>query len=356
MLNVLVTGAAGLIGGEVCAQLVARGHRVSAMVRRSRAVRGSDRAAVPVARLLPGDVTRPRMGLEPDPSIDIVIHCAAALEFDAPEAELNAVNVAGTRSALAYAEACGAAFLHVSTAYVCGLEEGAIAEAAVPPGRRFANRYEASKAAGEAAVMGSALPWAIARPSIVLGHSRSGAISAFPSLCNVFRLMARGRVTRFPAAPAATLDLVPIDHVARGLVAIADRMEAANGGIFHLVADTPTPAAELAHGVARIAHFPDPQVVDPQGFDPASLSPLEQRVLERMLATFGSYFRRDPRFDDSAFRELTGLACPPTDRAWLDRLIAYGIAAGYLPPAPSEYRDSAAPASRARQAPTACRS
>lgn len=331
-MNILVTGSAGLIGGEVCARLVASGHAVIAMVRRTREVRGNDGELVAVTRIVSGDVTLPMMGLDPaDHDIDLVIHCAASLTFDAPEEELERDNVQGTAHALAFARAAGARFLHVSTAYVCGLAQGDIREGPVPAGTRFANNYEASKARAEALVEASGLPFAIARPSITLGHSRTGQIRDFPSLCNVFRLMARGKVTVFPADPAASLDPVPIDHVAEGITRIAARMEQAQGGHFHLTAASPLPAAALAHGVARVAHFPDPQVVLPQDYEPASLSLVEQRVAGRMLATFGTYFTRNPRFADAKLRALTGLSCPATDDAWLDRLIAYGIASGYLP-------------------------
>jgi len=348
LLRVLVTGAAGLIGGEVCARLVASGHAVTAMVRRTKDVRGNDGAPVPVARIVSGDVTQPLMGLNPaDHTIDLVIHCAASLAFDAPEEELERDNVQGTAHALEFVRAVGARFLHVSTAYVCGLADGVIREAPVPSGTRFANNYEASKARAEALVVASVLPFAIARPSITLGHSATGQVRDFPSLCNVFRLMARGKVSVFPADAGSTLDLVPINHVAEGIARIAARMDAANGRYFHLTAVMPLPAAALAHGVARVAHFSDPVVVGPTEYDPAALSPVEQRVASRMVATFGSYFTRNPQFDDTQFRALTGLACAATDDAWLDRLIAYGIASGYLPAAPSEHRDRAAPAAAA---------
>lgn len=354
MLNVLVTGAAGLIGGEVCARLVERGHVVTAMVRRTLEVRGNDGAPVAVARIVRGDVTRPGLGLEPGDH-DLVIHCAAALEFDAPEAELAAVNVEGTRNAARFARASGAGLLHVSTAYVCGMQEGRIAEGPVPPGARFANNYEASKAAGERVVEAGGLPFVIARPSIVLGDSASGQIRDFPSLCNVFRLMARGKVTVFPTAPGSRLDLVPIDHVARGIVALAEAFEEAAGGHYHLVAGKPMEAAELARGVQRQAHLPDPAIIAPDNFDLAALPPLEQRVLGRLLATFGGYFLRDPRFDDARFRKVTGLACPPADAAWLDRLIEYAIEQDYLP-APSGRPGNARATACARPVPTAPRS
>ncbi len=302
------------------------------MVRRNPEVRSNDGVLVEGIETVSGDVTLPMMGLDPTPH-DVVIHCAASLEFDAPEEELRAINVEGTKNALAYARAAGAAFVHVSTAYVCGQGSGLVPEGPVPEATQFTNRYEASKAAAEAAVAASGLPFAIARPSIVLGHSETGVIRDFPSLCNVFRLMARGKVTQFPCMPGSTLNLVPIDHVAEGIARIAARMEKAHGGYFHLVAANALPAAELARGVARVAHFPDPQVVAPQDYDPTRLPPAEQMLAGRIIGTFGAYFTRDPQFDDARFRALTGLECNPTDDAWLDRLIAYGIEAGYLPSA-----------------------
>lgn len=357
MLTVLVTGAAGLIGGEVCARAVARGHRVVAMVHSNPLVRGNDGAVVPVAQVVRGDVRAEMLGL--DPAVlrpQVMVHCAAALEFDAPEEVLHAVNVQGTAHAAAFARATGARLLHVSTAYVCGLTEGPIADAPVAAGTRFANRYEASKAAGEALVRDSGVPFAIARPSIVLGESDTGRVREFPSLCNVFRLLARGKAGALPVRPGATLDLVPIDHVAAGIVFLAERMAAAAGGTFHLVSGNPLPAEALVHGVARVAHFPDPCVIAPQDFALDALPAAEQRLLGPLLATFGGYLTRDPRFSDHAFRAQGGAACPPTDAAWLDRLIAYGIARGYLPAAPaSGRRDNAVPADRARPLPTAAR-
>lgn len=356
MLNIFVTGAAGLIGGEVCARLVARGHGVTALARRNKQVRGNDGALVPVAAIVSGDVTRPMMGLDPaDFAPDLVIHCAASMEFDAPEAELQLANVTGTHHAVEFARATGAAVLHVSTAYVCGLSNGVIMEGPVPEGTSFANGYEASKARAEALVRASGLPFAIARPSVTLGDSYSGTLRDFPSLCNVIRLMARGKVSTFPASAGSTLNLVPIDHVAEGIVRLAERFEQASGGTFHLVGAQPTRSADLAHGVARIGHFPDPTVVEPSAFDAATLRPAERRVLQRMLTTFGSYFQRSPQFDDREFRAVTELCCAPTDTAWLDRLIAHAITAGYLPSAPkmhvTAHPDNGVPAAHAHPAP-----
>ena len=332
MLTLLVTGAAGLIGGEVCAQAVAAGHRVFALVRRTKEVRGNDGALVPVAGVLAGDVTLPGLGLDCVPEgLDCVIHCAAALEFDAPRDRLDPVNVEGTRNVADFAEKTGARLLHVSTAYVCGTREGTIEEGPVPAGTAFANNYEASKAAAEAVVEASTARWCIARPSIVLGDHETGTIRDFPALCNVFRLMARGAVPVLPVAESARMDLVPVDYVARSLLALAEAGEKSEGKHVHIASTDPLPAAVLPQGVRAFPHFADPIAVEPREFNPATLTASQRRVTERMLQTFGGYLTRAPLFDDARQRALTGLSCPPTDAAWIMRLIEYGITRGYLP-------------------------
>ena len=340
MLNVLVTGAAGLIGGELCARLVERGHTVTALVHRQSEVRDNDGVPVSGITIVGGDVTQPGLGILPPQKLDVVIHCAAALEFDAPYDTLASVNVEGTHHAAALTKATGARLLHVSTAYVCGLAEGRIAEAPVREGTRFANNYEASKAAAEMVVRDAGVGHAIARVAIVLGDSETGAIREFPAICTLFRLMARGAIRQLPIARGATLDLVPVDFVTRALVRLAERMNRADGAIIHVASGAPMRARALPEALGRFPHLPMARAVLPEAFELAALPSAEQRVLGQLLASYGGYLARAPLFATDRLRQITGLACLPTDEAWLDRLIGYGIARGYLP-APGEPRSGA---------------
>lgn len=337
MTKILVTGAAGLLGGEVCALLVAGGHRVTALIHTNREIRANDGTPVPLAQTVAGDVSLERFGwdaaqfAEIAAAHDLLIHCAATVRFDLEEADYRSVNVEGTRHALALAEAGGMAYLHIGTAYVCGTRDGMVREDDPLPESGFANGYEASKAAGERLVRASGLNWAVARPSIVLGNSTTGAIRQFDTTYTAFRLIAEGRVRAMPATPGATLDFVPIDHVAHGIVAIAERMEEAAGGTFHLVSGQPLPVARFAAAIGAFPHFHEPALVPPERFDPAALAPLERRLFRRIAGLYASYFQRDPRFDDTALRTLTGRACPPTGEAYIRRLIEHCIAVGFLP-------------------------
>ncbi len=74
-LRVLMTGASGLIGGELAGLLAARGHAVTALTHRAAAIRRNDGSAVPslpwaegarqgIVALLAGDVRAPSLGLD----------------------------------------------------------------------------------------------------------------------------------------------------------------------------------------------------------------------------------------------------------------------------------------------------
>ncbi len=346
-LRIFVTGAAGLIGGEVARRLVANGHRVTAMVHRNREVRGNDGRPVAVDEVIRGDLTAPGLGwtdARHDATArahDLIVHCAATTRFDLSLAEYHAVNVEGTARIVELARAGAAALLHVGTAYACGTRNGAIAEDDPLPASGFANGYEASKAAGEALVAASGVPHAVVRPSIVVGEHATGAIRQFDAIYTAFKLMATGRVGRLPARADATLDLVPIDHVAAGIVAVAERMDRADGGRFHLVSGDAIPVVRLAATIAGYPQFRAPALVSPDRFDPAELAPAERRLHARVIGPYGGYFQRRPAFDDRRLRALTGLACPPTGSAYLARLIDHGIARGFLPSGPPP--DHAAP-------------
>lgn len=335
-MRILVTGAAGLLGGEVCARLVAAGHRVTGLVHRNPDVCANDGSAVQLATVT-GDVSQSRFGwseacfAEIAESHDLLVHCAATVRFDLAEADYKAVNLDGVAHALALAEAGGMNFLHVSTAYVCGARDGLVRESDPLPTEGFANGYEASKAAGERLVRASNLRWAIARPSIVVGEHESGAIRQFDTTYAAFKLIAEGRVRHMPARHGATLDFVPLDYVADGIVALAEQMEEAAGGTFHLASCQPLQVETFTAAIGAFPQFHEPELVPPEDFDPGRLPALERRLFKRVAGLYASYFQRDPRFDDARFYGLCGRRCPPTGAPYIRRLIEFCIESGFLP-------------------------
>ncbi len=334
-MNIFMTGASGFVGGEVAARLVTQGHTLTALVRRSPVIRGNDGMLVEGVDLVQGDISEPQFGLDPATfarvadAIDLVIHCAATVRFDLSEAEYAATNVGGAKAAVALAKAAGVPLLHVSTAYVCGTRNGLITEDDPLPSGGWANGYESSKAAAERFVAESGVPHVIARPSIVVGDSVTGKVREFGAVYGLFKIIAEGRFTRIPAYPNASLNFVPIDHVAAGIVELANRMDEAHGA-YHLVSGHAIPLSAAVELAGNFNKLHTAKVVDPATFDAAALTSRERWIFENAFGHYSSYVIRDPQFDDRRFRAFSKQSPPPSDIEYFRRLIQHSIDAGFV--------------------------
>ncbi len=346
-LAIMVTGAAGLIGAELCGALAERGQAVVGLVHRATTLLRGDGVAIEtldyeggelmagrVANVR-GDIRQAGLGLSAAARplaerLDLVVHCAADTTLAGADDRRMATNVAGTRNLLDWLAGAKAPprLVHVSTAYVCGARSGPIDEAA--PGDAFRNGYETSKAEAEHLVTASGLAVAIARPSIVVGRWADGAISRFSNIYGLLKLVGEGRIRDLPAAEGATLDLVPLDHVVGGLVDIVERFEASAGRAFHLASGDPVPLAELCG--FEFAGFHAPRLVAPVA---EALPDAKVRRDGDFLSLYASYLTRDPRFATRNLAALSGRVCPPTDAAFVKRLIDHASAAGFLRRDPS---------------------
>ena len=77
-------------------------------------------------------------------------------------------------------------------------------------------------------------------------------------------------------------------------------------------------------------HLHAPRFVPPETFERARLTRAEQTLDRHVTSLYASYLQRDPWFQDANLRALSGRTCPRPDQAFLQRLIDYGIATGYL--------------------------
>ncbi|MDO9354886.1 MAG: SDR family oxidoreductase [Solirubrobacteraceae bacterium] len=216
---ILLTGASGLLGGEMLERLLERTDRhVFAIVRRPLGIE-HERLHEVFA-----DLSEDKPLPEVTDAITTIIHCAASVSFTLPIDEQRAINVEGTRRLLALAEALPnlERFMHVSTAYVAGFTEGTFGPGDLERGQSFRNTYEQSKHESEVLVRSSGLPVQVVRPAIVVGDSQTGRTSSFNVIYPPLKAYARGKMQVAPGNEDATIDVVPIDYVVEGMFALLD--------------------------------------------------------------------------------------------------------------------------------------
>ncbi len=166
MVRVLVTGASGLLGSKLVAELVSRGYEVVAIHNRNPVMLEHEKLVkikldITNRTLLEDLILRARP--------DVIIHCAAYTDVDGCERDRELawrVNVEATRSIVRAARVVRSYLIYVSTDYVFDGEKGMYREDDVP---NPVNYYGLTKLIGEELVRASDLLYTIVRPSAIYG-------------------------------------------------------------------------------------------------------------------------------------------------------------------------------------------
>ncbi len=166
MVRVLVTGASGLLGSKLVAELVSRGYEVVAIHNRNPVMLEHEKLVkikldITNRTLLEDLILRARP--------DVIIHCAAYTDVDGCERDKEwawRVNVEATRSIVRAARVVRSYLIYVSTDYVFDGEKGMYREDDVP---NPVNYYGLTKLIGEELVRASDLLYTIVRPSAIYG-------------------------------------------------------------------------------------------------------------------------------------------------------------------------------------------
>ena len=266
-----ITGATGLIGHYLVAELLRRGDRCAVLLRppvdrsldRLSALLwelGCDaRGMIENGLLLPleGDLCGP-LPKGRDLNLKGVVHGAAATNFRTdPRGEPERTNVTGTARLLDWANEAGVTNFHlISSAYVCGRTDRPVAESLDTSPPEFHNDYEGSKWQAErlcaawAETPGRQLT--VYRPSVVVGEHVTGRSSKFAGvylsaratelLHRMFRDADHATRHAIPLRLKGRADghqnIVPVDYIARMIAAIVHHPDD-HGRIYHLTHPNP---------------------------------------------------------------------------------------------------------------------
>lgn len=357
---VLLTGATGMIGHAVLADLLRQGRRVACIVRRPT----DDALALLTTLLEPLGISAAEahaQGRLATLTIDLagdaplraatthsmagcaVIHAAAETRFhETPDGALRRSNVDGTRALLRLARRLDAErVVLVSTAFVCGDAPGPVRERVAWLGEAH-NDYERTKRDAEGLALeferSSGVPVAILRPSIVVGDWSTGRATKFTGFYMALRAaatLARNtppgeRLTiplRMLGRPDDPQNIVPLDYVAGAIVHAATR-PAPLSAVANLTHPAPPTNADIQRAIEAHFGIAGGRFVDPDEFAALDLSMIERQFLAAQDA-IRPYIERPPRFERSnadALDAERGVACPSWDEPSLRRLFSYAQA------------------------------
>lgn len=281
---VLLTGATGFLGSALLRELLDRTDAViHCLVRADDEAHAVRRVLDSLTRFrldgsgvtdrvigVPGDLALPRLGLSPEAftalaaRVEAVVHNGARVNHLDPYTRLRAPNVEGTTEVLRLATTERIIPVHfVSTCDTGYAVDGTTAvtidgirtipeTARATPDTLLANGYVASKWVAEGLVMEAGrrgLPTTVHRPSLVIGHSVSGACAGDAFWSRVRAMLAVGAVPHDPGL----VDAVTVDHVAD--VVVRGLLARSAGTTLHLTSPNPLPV-RLVTDRLRLKGYP----------------------------------------------------------------------------------------------------
>jgi dihydroflavonol-4-reductase len=269
--TVLVTGATGLAGANICKQLTERGDHVRALAREKADTGPLTSLGVEVVT---GDVTDPDAVLRAARGADSAIHCAALLGGASQNlADFEAVNIGGTKNVLDAAETVDLGrVVAVSTGTFFDTTGGLDREDAPVSKEPSSDPYTVTKMAAFLDAMSRAAkgrdvvsthPGAIFGPSPVVSNALG-----MTSFNRVLLSAARGRIERYLKFPVSW---VYGEDIARGCILALDK---GVSGERYMLDGRPEDVVSIANACNRVCRLVglDHEVVDVEPSDDPALA------------------------------------------------------------------------------------
>jgi NAD(P)-dependent dehydrogenase (short-subunit alcohol dehydrogenase family) len=274
-MNYFVTGATGFIGRRLVEKLLQRPEATVYYLILARELpmveQLHQRWGTGVDRTVPiiGDLTQPQLGVtDPDlarleGNIHHLFHLAAIYDLKASAEIQEQVNIQGTRSAVAFAEAIKVGCFHLTSSIAAaGLYEGVFREDMFEEAEELDNPYYRTKHESEGIVRREcSRPWRVYRPGAVVGDSRTGEMDKIDGPYYFFKLIQKLRKLLPPWMPmigieGGRLNLVPVNFIVDAMDHIAHQ-PSLDGQCFHLVDPNPHRVGDILNLFARAAHAPE---------------------------------------------------------------------------------------------------
>ncbi len=216
-MNILLTGATGNLGYELCRALLKRKYKIFLTIREGvnndileKIKKLNDNENIPL-NLVYCDLEKEELQSTPGVKIDYIIHSAGIVRLlEAGESNENMA-----KNVRAYAEKNTTPVCHISTAYIYKGDNS-----------DFNNQYEKDKRNAELVFENVSFPVSTVAPSIIIGNSETGEIINFTGyymvLGSILKVMAKSEKTiRFPKFEGL-VNVIPADYVAEAVIRIVE--------------------------------------------------------------------------------------------------------------------------------------
>lgn len=318
-----LTGATGFLGGALARQLLADGHQLIVLARapaKAAALRALG------ATIAEGDITDRESLRAPMAGVDGLFHCAALYKLGADPAEIERINVDGTRHVLeTMRELRVPRGVYTSTIAINSDTHGREVDETYQYAGPFLSAYERTKWRAHVEIarplMAAGLPLIVLQPGAIYGPGDTSSLRGF------FR---RYLERRLPAVPSRTaFSWGYIDDVARAHVRAMARGRVGESYIIGGPGHTMLEALRIAE---RITGIPPPARQPP---------PMVWRTAAAVMGVVGRFTRLPDGFSAESLRLLAGVTYLGSD-AKARRELAYdprGLEEGLRETLAQEMRD-----------------
>jgi nucleoside-diphosphate-sugar epimerase len=249
LVNILVTGGGGFLGGAICRQLLSSGHRVIAYQR-------SDCPEIEKlgAEIIQGDITDFQSLNSALRGIDVVFHTAAKAGLSVRYDDFYRPNVIGTQNVINACLNNSVSKLVFTSSPSVTHSDGDIegGDESLPYAKKYNSPYPATKAIAEQMVMaahGHELQTVSLRPHLIWGP---GDNHLLPKMLE----RAKGGKLKLPG-PDKLIDTVYIDNAAKAhilaLHTLIPEPERVGGKTYFISNDEPKTQADIITGLLRAA-------------------------------------------------------------------------------------------------------
>lgn len=249
-MHALVTGANGFTGSHLIKLLLARGHTVRGLVRRTSDLTRLTNCG---AELAYGDITDPASLAAAMAGIDTVFHTAAYVDLGTvDEAKMERVNVQGTYHVLQAAQAASVQKLvYCSTIGVLGDTQGQVVDETYQRSQAgFSSAYDRTKYEAQQWVdrfAAGGFPAVSVLPAGILGPDD-------PHFGPVFRLFLKGRLKVWPGGDRIT-GIVHVDDLVDAMLLAAEKSAP---GEHYIISAGELKTREMFAHLSKDAHIPVP--------------------------------------------------------------------------------------------------